>query len=132
MEINIYDLPGYCRIDNNSLIITSKDSFEMPGYNKIKIDIPIKLELHLRNSEVVGIPITLGSKLKLISHSFTKPLQGTHNTLFLTFLNEGGNMMINENDPLVTFTFVSKHYWRLMLRKDIEGIISTPIKINHL
>lgn len=132
MEINVYNLPDYCQIDSNSLIIKNSEERHWQVLGKYKIEVPMKLELHLRNSEVVGIPTVISEGTKLISHSIFKPLQGTHDNLYLTFEVKDNVFTLLKDELLVTFIFVSKHFWRLMLRKDIEGLNSVPVKINQL
>jgi hypothetical protein len=94
----------------------------------------LKLELHLRDSEVVGIPIInkdLKDQFKLIGCNFNNPLMGTHDNLYLKIarLCAYTSNNINEMIPLVSIKLVSKTYWKLAKSRYIDGIISKPINI---
>lgn len=105
--------------------------------SKTKLKWECTLELHLRNSEVIGIPILnsdLNNEVKILSHSILNPLQGTHHNLYFTFglvpqefVNS--DIKFTERTHIVTIKLVSKTYWRLLKSKTIEGILPAPIKI---
>lgn len=104
---------------------------------KTKLKWECDLELHLRNSEVVGIPILssdLNGDLELISHSISHPIQGTHHNLYLTFAlvpqeYHMQDFKFDQRSHIVTIKLVSKTYWKLLCSKNIEGILPAPIKI---
>lgn len=106
------------------------------GY-KTKLKWECTLELHLRNSEVIGIPILnseLSNDLIMLSHSISNPLQGTHHNLYITFglipqefVNS--DIKFSERTRIATIKLVSKTYWKLLKSKNIEGILPAPIKI---
>lgn len=120
---------------NNGLIEFNAScwGFLAPGA-VLNMDYDCKLELHLRNSEVIGIPI-IGNQyineLKVTSHSLYKPLQGTHDHLYFKIENIFNDTVeITTDRPLIVVKLVSKLYWELLKKKCIDGIMSVPIEID--
>lgn len=132
-------------VTNSDLIAVNRDHSTIDLYadkdtvisNKTKLKWECTLELHLRNSEVIGIPILnseLTDDIVLLSHSILNPLQGTHHNLYITFglVSQefvSSDVKFPERTRIVTIKLVSKAYWRLLKSKNVEGILPAPIKI---
>lgn len=120
---------------NNCIVIDDAPNLLIKKDNRIKISYDIDLELHLRNSEVVGIPIIhhnlLNKGITCISHSFKKPIQGTQYKLYLTLLNDYDiEFDLNELKGNLEIMFISKRYCKALVDKDYDGLRSVPININ--
>lgn len=97
---------------------------------KLKLTLPIKLEMHLRNSEVVAIPLIaqqLNNKIELKSHNLFKPLQGTQDNIFITLTNSDGGI-IDEGQRIFNIQFFSKNYWTQIIKKNNDGLRTAPIE----
>lgn len=150
MEIMLENIIMKINLKNNDKSRVSVEdncicfNFNIDDLNEIKkkFEYDIKLELHLRNSEAVGIPIIGDScnkelfqnGLRLISHSVYKPLRGTHDKVYITFDTSKLDKTFLPCDKAYSlrFVFVSKLYWELLCKKYIDGIQSVPVEINEI
>lgn len=118
--------------EGHSLVdIKSPTTIIIEAGKAVAIEIPCKLELHLRNAEAVAVPIVLNSNYKVRSHDFTRPLKGTHDNLYFKLDNPTGeDICINAGDYLLSLKFISLSYWKYVTRfKSTEGILSVPVSI---
>lgn len=118
----------YIRTDqltNGRISVYSNKSVINEG-KLIRFQYPIKLEMHLGDSEVVAIPVIPkgDTKINIKSFSLNKPLQGTQ-LKFNFILSTTGN--ITEDEYLFDLVFMSKQYWNLYTKKLHDGVRSNKI-----
>jgi len=139
MNINIYSKKVNLSWDgiHSQLKLLDPPEIIKKEFNKIKIRWDIKLELHLRNSEVIGIPVLYKSWLdlgiKIISHGPSKPLSGTHDGIYFTLVDDSNSGIFDSIDwnkfiEGFTILFMSKRYCQMVLNKESDGLRSAKIE----
>lgn len=125
----------FITVDNKSSCIEIKSNISFKeGEDKWKLKYDSKLELHLRNSEVIGIPFLhrmWQPDFTLTSHNIYKPLMGTHYGLYFTIETKRGPLTsdLNWNEPIIFIKLISKNYWSALIKKQVDGLMSVPIEI---
>lgn len=126
---SVLDQFDFSNMSKGSLGVKLPGTLDVP-IGKFRCEIPIKLELHLRNSEVVAIPLftkNTADRVHCSSHTWIKPVQGTHDGLYMTFVGDKLGL-IHSDEILFNLYFISKNFWKQVIKKDTDGLQSSPIQ----
>jgi hypothetical protein len=116
---------GKIYVKTSDTLSIGKDEFKFLNY-------PVRLELHIKSSETVGLPILadkyLSNSIELKSNSLYKPIQGTNNSLSFKIVGTN-DIVIPADTKIIEILLVSRTYWEQLLCKNTDGIRSVSIGV---
>jgi len=127
MRVNIYlkneEKIKYDKVHQQFQFLTEPTKISCIG-NKLKIKFDSKLELHLKNSEVVAVPILTRELamqgLRIISNTPKRPISGTHDGIYLTIVSEDNKI---EDLDKISLELIRKNLYIILLSAKFNELL---------